>query len=162
MVLDCPHCHLRVGVNRDGICPNCNGNVHDLTGVDPTKSTLIVGPSAKHPEMCSQCGRATTRRVKVISDNAISTHGEESMSLGDRLGFRFLLGQIIPFAGLIAPGESATTSHTRSRLAVSVPQCKLCSGEPIRPIEAWHEQRLMKLLVDNGFKTSFDELNARV
>src|SRR5690242_19594654 len=65
MIVECPHCFLRVFVANDGICPKCRRDVNDLTGADVTKIGLLISPSAPIPSRCVCCGSGTMRRVPV-------------------------------------------------------------------------------------------------
>ncbi len=160
MILDCPHCHLRVGTGKDGICPNCHADVLDLSNVDPNMSVLFVRPDSVVPDICCVCGVPTSRRAKIVSHGARNANADTSGE-AEGLGLFALLGMlVVPLSGLM--GLSGTSRHSRVslRVSLSVPQCDLCAGEEIKPIEVDHEKARMKLYVHKNFKADFERCNA--
>jgi hypothetical protein len=162
MMTECPHCHTAVFPSRDGICPACLKDVFDLSGVDPTKTTVIVGSNSEMPSVCCSCGVYTRRFVKVKGYSAIKVEGSAANETTTVLGI--LAGLLIPFVGLVLSagrGGSVRGKHALHKIVVRVPQCKACSGNRIEPISVDRQSVRMKLLVDNRFEKFFREANTQ-
>ena len=160
MILECPRCHRRVWTGKDGICPNCQGDVRDLSKIDPNMSVLTVRPDSVMPKVCCVCGVTTSRRVKIVSHRKRTADAETSGSAGDGIALSFLFGLLIPFFYLVGLAGSPRSSHVTLSLKMRVPQCDRCSFEKISPIEVDHERLNVKLLVHKDFKANFQLCNA--
>ena len=162
---DCPHCHSRVAVKRDGVCPNCQQNTNDLTGVDAGKATLHIEVASALPDLCCLCGVSTRRRVRVEdgANEKLQRDPAGSQVDGDSLAIG-LLGGVVGL--LIAAGIGAFSGASGDaggfryrRVVASVPQCENCSRDEIVPIESDFDLQTIKILVCHQFKSAYREAN---
>jgi len=70
MTEECPHCRRRVISSSEGICPACNVDVNDTTGVDSSQQVVFVTPESRMPDLCIVCGKHTGRRSKVTDHSS--------------------------------------------------------------------------------------------
>ncbi len=124
MIDECPHCYGRVIASSSGECPSCRKNIHDRTGTDSTKTTVLVAHGTMLPPYCCDCGKPTDRRVKVKS----TVGGPGGRDWG------FLAVLLFPFSMILSLVLSAVArSEQMSRRSndvavVKMPQCKACGS----------------------------------
>lgn len=158
MSTECPHCYVRVFPDRDGVCPSCLENVLDLSGTDPTKTTVLVNPNSKMPDVCCNCGLPTRRFVKVKSYGARGV--ETAPSESGRILLILLEILFLPFFLVLPKDTRSRRGHVLFKRVVSVPQCRMCSGNKIAPVQEDHDQGTMSLVVDREFKERFQRVDS--
>jgi len=109
LIIECPHCHVRVIPTANNVCPNCHEDVTDMTGVDPNQVPLTVSETEEFPSHCYSCDQYTDQHVRLSSD------GESSIE-------RFIFGDRRP--------EDTTN------IIVYLPVCDLCSEKEVELVEA--------------------------
>ena len=164
MLLNCPHCYLLVGVNADGICPNCQKDVNDLSEIDQTKSPLILSGDPVMPKRCCLCGESTKRKVKV--SKVIAHDYNEGRSTADDDVWLWnlvslLFGSIIAIFSLLFFWSTKSPSRSTMKVEYQLPQCEKCSSTSIDPIEVDLAKFTMKISADNRFIEVYKELNSK-
>jgi hypothetical protein len=144
-LIQCPHCYFRVLPSKEGYCPSCHKDVHDLNGVDPSKILMDIPDTMPLPDFCLNCARPTKRRVKILSKADL----EKEPTL-----FNFLkqINQVsmVPLYAYADYGDMDGTSPT---VAMNVPQCDECaSREKPKPIHTDFENMRMTFIVHKNFK----------
>jgi len=135
--------------------------VFDLSPVDPTKTTVLVRPDLQMPEVCCDCGMNTPRKVKVQTQHTRKAPPVEPDDDGGcMMGCLASLLIPAPILLLLQLGKSRRKKHRVLKLVVRVPQCGICAGNKIRPLQASYQRGTMKLLVDKRFAESLREANA--
>jgi len=162
MFRECPHCHIRVWPNADGICPSCQRDVFDLKDVDPDKSSLVIRRSSRMPEVCIDCGLPTSRLTKIVSYGSRTVQGmmipeEGWMSLAVVMAL-FLGWIVVPFR-LLRGVDPRARGRVSVKLKLRVPQCKSCSIHKIEPLYVNWESATVKFVVHKRFKSRFLDLN---
>jgi len=167
---DCPHCHSRVAVGREGICPNCRRDTNDPTGVDPDMSTLHVKQGVTLPDLCCLCGVTTRRKVRVEDHTSEPVHEASNGQFdGDALAFAFLgglfslLGLLVRVFGRLLPNSrdaSVRGGFNYRSVATSVPQCEICSNSKIVPLESDFDHQTIKILVCDRFRSAYEHAKA--
>jgi hypothetical protein len=155
MVVECPHCHVRVFVGSDDICPSCRHNVRDVPA-DATQTALSISPSAKMPEVCTGCGLVTRRVQKVALSRTVVT-SEEELSVSSLL--MLLLGMIIPFMPSRLSYDS--TRRTIQRVRIRLPRCEACSKVKLAEVDTDFENGNFRIVVHTDFAARYRELNRR-
>src|SRR6185503_18136020 len=121
MVIECPHCYVRIVPMGGGRCPACGKNTRDQSGADLTKTRMSLRAGEPLPDNCYLCDRATLRTVKwkcVVGD-----FGSGKLAMLMRL-----LGGI-----LLPPLRHAAFSPAESfvrRMKLRLPQCPACASKP--------------------------------
>jgi len=124
--VECPHCYTKILPLADNTCPACQGDLSDLTGVDPNRVSLLIHESEELPSYCYSCNQYTEQQVRVSGDH------ESILS-------KFFIGNVSP--------EETTN------VVIFLPQCELCSEiEDPEPIEVDYEQQTMTFVVHTGFR----------
>ena len=124
-IVECPHCHIRVIPKADNTCPNCQENVTDMTGVDPSRVPLVVSERDEFPAYCYSCNQYTDQYVRASSD------GESSIEL-------LILRESQP--------------EDTMNIIVFLPVCELCSEKEIELVEADYDRQSMTIMVHWGFR----------
>ena len=65
LLIECPHCHVRVLPMQNNICPACKEVISDSPGVDLNKVAIVVRESQKLPPYCYSCNSYTDRYVRI-------------------------------------------------------------------------------------------------
>jgi hypothetical protein len=144
-LIQCPHCYFRVLPSKQGFCPSCHKDVHDLAGFDPSRTLMDIPDTISLPDYCLTCARPTKRRVKILSKADL----DKEPSL-----FNFLkhLNQVslVPSYAYAEYGDMDGTSPT---VSVSIPQCDKCAkrGKP-NPVHTDFENMRMTFIVHKIFK----------
>ena len=125
LIVECPHCHIRVIPKPDHTCPNCHEDVADMTGVDPNQVTLTVSETEEFPPYCYSCNRYTDQFVRV------STRDESGIE-------RLLFGTRLP--------------EDTSDIIVFLPVCELCIGKEVELVEADYDRQTITIMVHRGFQ----------
>jgi hypothetical protein len=68
LVVECPHCHVRVIPKANNICPACQNDMSNLQDVDPNQVSLVISESEELPTFCYSCNRYTERTIRASSD----------------------------------------------------------------------------------------------
>lgn len=134
-VIDCPHCHRRVGLASGSLCPACGEDTADLTGVDRDRAVIWVTEAQPLPDLCCECGSPTHRRIRVTGHAGERVVVYTEMSPGDIL--LSILGRLlVPFFSVyffirssLHPGS--TIRHRVSKVTIRLPCCRDC-----RPVAA--------------------------
>jgi hypothetical protein len=125
LIIECPHCHVRVIPTVNNVCPNCHEDVTDMTGVDPNQVPLTVSETEEFPSHCYSCDQYTDQYVRLSSD------GESSIE-------RFIFGDRRP--------EDTTN------IIVYLPVCELCSEKEVELVEADYDLQTMVIMVHRKFR----------
>jgi len=151
---ECPHCHLRVFMLKDGICPSCKRDVDDLSGVDVRKSRVELVATTQIPHVCVMCGTPTSRVIQVTGHDARPsvTYGPGGLSL-----FLSVLGLI--FLPITVFFSERRDSHAIAGYSRSLPQCELCSTEEIKLISVDSLRETMTIVADREFISELRRLN---
>lgn len=132
----------------------------DLRDVDPEKSSLVIRPSSRMPEVCIDCGLPTSRLTKIVSYGSRTVQGmipeEGWLSLTVVLAL-FLGWIVVPFR-LLRGSDPEATERVSVKMKLRVPQCRMCSGNKIEPVYVNHELATVKLVVHKRFKAEFQAL----
>jgi len=133
----------RVIPNGQGICPACKKVVHDVAGVDTTRTAMPIRPHDTLPPICFHCAatascvyRVTRRRSENMDDAAAEKRG--------------LLQALAAIAGMFiffrATGET---------LSLALPMCDHCAAS-IKPVPLYVDfaKESMTFAVDKQFKTA--------
>ena len=144
VLVECPHCSMRVFVGSDGLCPSCSADTNDLEGADVLRTRVRLREWSELPPRCCQCAAPTDRRVDVVQSQ---TRGGESGLAKVALLFAALLSPVKALALLAGSG-----GETR-RFSVSLPLCLSCetaSGVP-EPVHVNFEEGAISFLVHRSF-----------
>ena len=147
MLIECPHCHVRVDPSHDeGTCPSCHESVNELNGINPNRAILLIRPSARMPELCSQCGIPTTRimRVETEQSEAAPVFGLVSTSL-----FR-------PFVAIV--NRLRRLAQT-GNIVIEVPVCEFCSDKTVDSVAIHPADNVIQCQVHIDFKHRYQQLN---
>ncbi len=167
MMLECPHCFRRVGPDGRGICPSCQRNVYDWTGVEADRAAVWIGLLDHTPAHCLECGDVTERRIPVARHFAHETGQSQQRSEPVLILLLTFLVSIPLFvvtaAGYVVwtliLGREWTGERTVTSAKLRVPQCESCKGKEPRIVEE-HPERL-KFVVHRKFKAAFEAENAK-
>ena len=158
MMLECPHCYQRVGVNRDRICPACRRNVDDLTGVDEDRVARWIGPEDELPERCVHCGQPTQRRVPITRygahDVAQRDQPEQSFPLVIGLVvslFGFFFSLIVWIFWAIGARKERGGGRVVRGTTVKLPVCETCRSAECQVVDYHHDKSRMKIVVHRWF-----------
>jgi hypothetical protein len=148
-IVECTHCYTKVLPPLSGECPACGKNTKDISGTDPTRTSLSIGHGEELPPFCCDCGNKTDRFVKVIRSVSQKDGGVDSLRL-----IYFLLGWFLNVIFFIL----AARNRSSDVVVVRVPQCRDCrkNGSP-KPISVNSEKLRMTILVNRHFKQLVDE-----
>ena len=126
LFVECPHCYTKIIPLANNICPACQGDISNLTGVDSNKVALLIYESEELPTYCYSCNQYTEQEVRVSGDQ------ESILS-------KFLTGDISP--------------EQTSNVVIFIPQCESCAEiEDPEPIEVDYERQTMTFVVHRGFR----------
>src|SRR5258706_3469682 len=126
LIVECPHCHVRVLPLSNNICPACRNDMSDLQGVDPNQVSLTIRESEELPSFCYSCNRYTERQIRVS--------GDKESDLEKAL------------FGLASPEKT-------TNVIIYLPQCEECAEwkEPER-ISVDYEHQAITIVVHKGFR----------
>jgi hypothetical protein len=125
LVIECPHCHVRVLPARNNICPSCHNDVTDLKDVDLNQISLVIHESDELPSFCYACNRYTERRIRVSAD-------QES--------------DLDTLFGVPAPNKT-------TNVIVYLPQCEECAeSKEIKQTGADYDHQTITLVVHPRFQ----------
>ena len=126
LIVECPHCHVRVLPRANNICPACRNDMSDLQDVDLNQVSLTIRESEELPSLCYSCNHYTERRIRVSGDK------ESDLE-------KALFGQASP--------EKTTN------VIIYLPQCEECAEwkEPER-ISVDYEHQAITIVVHKGFR----------
>ena len=132
LIVECPHCHVKVIPKANNICPACQNDVSNLQGVDFNKVSVSVYESEELPTFCYSCNRFTERPIRVSGD-------KESDSEKAIFG---------------SPSPEKTTN-----VIIYLPQCDDCAewDEP-EIISVDYEHQSLKVMVHKGFRDRVTQL----
>ena len=143
MILECPHCYMRVVPKSDGLCPSCHQDPHDLAGTNPDLARVTLQDTDRMPECCMICGLSTSRMVVVEQSRGDDRRSSIFLSM---LG---LMMTLLAGLGFIKMG------HHGEFISTTVPVCESCGQAP-SPQRVSFEQSTMTFLVHRRFKNAFD------
>jgi hypothetical protein len=126
LIVECPHCHVRVLPMANNICPSCRNDITDLEGVDPNEISLVIHESEELPSFCYSCNRFTERVIRVSSDR------ESDLETS-------LFGSPLP--------ENTTN------IIIYLPECEDCAQIKV-PVKtsADYDHQTITLVVHKGFR----------
>ena len=126
LIVECPHCHVRVLPLSNNICPACRNDMSDLQDVDPNQVSLTIREAEKLPSFCYSCNRYTERRIRFSADK------ESDLETA--------------LFGLASPEKT-------TNVIIYLPQCEECAEwkEPER-IGVDYEHQTITILVHKGFR----------
>lgn len=125
LIIECPHCHVRVVPMENNLCPACRENVRYFQNTNFRRVAFTLHESEELPSYCHSCNAYTERLVKIAAD--------EESSL-DTIIF----------------GENSP-EHT-SNVIIFLPECENCSDEEIELVEVDYDNQTMKIMVFPGFQ----------
>ncbi|HND50375.1 MAG TPA: hypothetical protein PLL95_17535 [Anaerolineales bacterium] len=124
--VECPHCHTKVMPHADNTCPACQGDLSDLSDVDPNKVTFMIHESEELPFYCYSCNQYTEQEVRISGDQ------ESILS-------KFFMGNVSP--------------EETSNVVILLPICEICAEkEDPEPTEVDYEKQTMTFVVHTGFR----------
>jgi len=144
-LIQCPHCYFRVLPSKEGFCPSCHKDVHDLSGIDPSRTLMDIPDTMPLPDYCLNCARPTKRRVKIHS----KVDQDKEPTLFNFLKHLVLAGSV----PLFAYAEYGDMNGTSPTIVLNVPQCAECAGrEKPKPVHTDFENMRMTFIVHKNFK----------
>ncbi len=145
LLIQCPHCYFHVLPSRDGFCPSCHKDVHDLSGIDPSMTLMDIPDTMTLPDYCLTCARPTERRVKILSK--VDRDKEPTI-----LNFLKHLSLVF-WAPAYAYAEYGDMDGTSPTVILDVPQCGECAGRgKPKPVHTDFENMCMTFIVHKKFK----------
>jgi hypothetical protein len=141
LLIECPHCHVRVLPMQNNICPACKKVLSDSPSLDLNKVAIVVRESQELPPYCYACNAHTDRYVRI--------EGEE-----EPLWSKILLG--IGAFLFLRPSwlrRSDQIDEQTVNVFIFLPQCEQCAefGKP-KPIRVDFEDQQMTFLGSSGFR----------
>jgi ribosomal protein L32 len=126
LIVECPHCHVRVLPLANNICPACRSDMWDLEDVDPNQVAFTIHESEELPSFCYSCDLYTERRIRVSADK------ESALETA--------------LFGLASPDKT-------TNVIIYLPQCDECGQwkEPER-ISTNYDHQTITILVHKGFR----------
>ena len=126
LVVECPHCHVRVIPIDNKICPACRKDISNLKGVDPNQVSLIISESEELPTFCYSCNRYTERSIRVSGDK------ESDLA-------KALFGSAAP--------------ENTSNVIITLPQCEECAEwKDLELVDVDYDHQTITLVVHKGFQ----------
>jgi hypothetical protein len=127
LIVECPHCHVKVLPKADNICPACQNNMSDLQDVDPNQVSLVIHESEELPSFCYSCNRYTERIIRLSADE------ESGLETA-------IFGRPLP--------ENTTN------IIIYLPECEDCAELNIAPVTtgADYDHQAITLVVHKGFR----------
>lgn len=124
--VECPHCHTKILPHADNTCPACQGDLSDLTDLDPNKVLFTIHESEELPFYCHSCNQYTEQEVRISGDQ------ESILS-------KFFIGNVLP--------------EETSNVVIFLPVCEFCAEmEDPEPTEVDYDQQSMTFMVHAGFR----------
>ena len=126
LIVECPHCHVRVLPMANNICPSCRNDMTNLEDVDPDQVSLVIHEAEKLPSYCYSCNRYTERYIRVSADR------ESDLETA-------LFGRPLP--------ENTTN------IIIYLPECEDCAeiNTPTKT-SADYDHQTITLIVHKGFR----------
>jgi len=126
LIVECPHCHIRVLPKANNICPACHNDMNDLRGVDLNQVTLTIRESEKLPSFCYSCNRYTERSIRLSGDR------ESDL-------VKAIFGSPLP--------------QNTTNVIIYLPQCEECAewNEP-KKTSVDYEHQTITIVVNKGFR----------
>lgn len=125
LIVECPHCHVRVVPMANNICPACRNDI-SKKGVDPNQVSLTISESEELPTFCYSCNRYTERSVRVSGDK------ESDLA-------KVLFGSAAP--------------EKTSNVIVYIPQCEECAEwKELELVDVDYDHQTITLVVHKGFQ----------
>jgi hypothetical protein len=132
LIVECPHCHVRVLPKANNICPACHNDMSDLQGIDPNQVSLTIRESEELPSFCFSCNRFTERRIRVSADK------ESDLETA--------------LFGLASPKKT-------TNVIIYLPQCEECAEwKELERVGADYDHQTMTIVVHKGFRDHVLEL----
>ena len=126
LIVECPHCHVRVLPKANNICPACRKDMSDLQDPDPNQVSLSIKESEELPTFCYSCNRYTERYIRVSADK------ESDLE-------KAIIGSPLP--------ENTTN------VIIYLPQCEECAeGNEPEKISVDYDYQTITLVVHKGFR----------
>jgi len=158
--VECPHCFTLVYPRSDGSCPAFQLDTRDTHGIDPERTTVIIGEHSQLPDLCCECGLPARRTARVRASKPVDgdvpagrTQNEAASTLSIVSLLLGPLGALID--RLVNGGPSGWNNFW-----VSITQCDECAtlGAPT-PLRADYEHFTMRFVVHRNFQRQFEALN---
>ena len=126
LVVECPHCHVRVLPIVNNICPACRNDMSNLQKVDPNQVALAISESEELPSFCYSCNRYTERSIRVS--------GDKESDLAKAI------------FGLASPENT-------SNVIVYIPQCEECAEwKELELVGVDYDHQIVTIAVHKGFQ----------
>ena len=126
LVVECPHCHVRVLPLANNICPACRKDMSALQNVDPNQVALVIAESEELPTFCYSCNRYTERSIRVSGDK------ESDLETA--------------FLGLASPENT-------SNVIIYLPQCEECAEwKELELVDVDYDHQAITVVVHKGFQ----------
>ena len=149
MLIECPHCHVRVAPSHDGaMCPSCHQSVNELNGINPNRALLLIRSTARMPELCSQCGIPTSRFARIEAEQY------DAAPLFGWMSSRLL-------KPLIAIVNRLRRLAQSGRIVIEVPLCEFCSDKTVNSFAIHPAGDVIQCQVHADFKLRYQQLNQR-
>jgi len=164
MINECPHCHRRVIPLAGGECPACHKDTTRCEGVDPNRTTALIGEKATLPDICCSCGSFTPRRIAIKRSANVSASKNEAERDDQVSGWasQMVLGVLFGSFGRLFAVFADRSTSSEMPVEVSIPQCELCSeSQAIEPLHVNYDLCRMKFLVHKDFAKEFERVNRR-
>ncbi len=144
MIVECPHCYVKVIPSQEGICPSCRQNTRDLSGTDPSRGSLSIHEHERLPDLCFQCGVRTSQRVRVSRRRYDENDPAPTPLAAVLLNLFTLLGGYIFLGG----------TRQVMRVRILLPQCRSCARQqgPPDPRYVNYESHNMTFVVNKAFR----------
>ena len=126
IIIECPHCHVRVLPLANNICPACRNDIYDLQDIAPNQVALTIRESEELPSFCYGCNRYTERRIRVSAD--------QESDLENAL------------FGVLAPNKT-------TNVIIYLPQCEECAKwKKVEQTGTDYDHQTITLVVHPGFR----------
>lgn len=125
LIVECPHCHVRVVPMENNLCPACRENIQYIQNINFQKVAFTLRESEELPSYCHSCNAHTERLVRIAAD--------EESSL-DTIIF----------------GENSP--ENTSNVIIFLPECENCSDEEIELVEVDYDHQTMKIMTHPRFR----------
>lgn len=150
MLVECPHCYVRVDPqHKEGVCGTCGENVNKVDGIDPNRGLLLIRRVARMPELCCQCGIPTSEMADFqmpTADETVVVHGFLATPV-----FRPLVWLVNQLRRMAGPKPAPVTFR--------IPLCGFCRDKPFSPVPVHPSEEVCQYSVHIDFKKRYDVLN---
>lgn len=145
---ECPQCFRRVIPSADGICPNCQQDVGQVSQERQTKTTIVISITTRFPARCHLCNTPTESLHKETLWSSDLEYRDNQFG-GLQLLFSLLIAPFFPL--FILFGRQAGWRRTARKTVLEVPMCDLCNGSGVTVIELDPDSGRIRLVVDRDF-----------